>query len=112
MTSLAQNKCIPCEKGTHPLAPKRAQELLRELRGWQIKDGVLRKDLVLKDFMEAVRLIEQIARVAEAEDHHPDLHLTSYRKLGIELSTHSIGGLSDNDFIMAAKIDALPHEEK
>ncbi len=61
----------------------------------------------LTAFLDAVALIQKIASIAEAEDHHPDLHLTNYKKLTIELSTHAIGGLSENDFILAAKIDQL-----
>lgn len=110
---LTQKKCAPCEKGTKPLPPERVREYLRELPGWKVVNNrVLQRELVLKDFMEAVRLIREIAAIAEAEDHHPDLHLTSYRRLAIELSTHSIGGLSENDFILAAKIEPLPREEK
>ena len=62
----------------------------------------------MKDFSEAIALIKAILPVAQAEDHHPDLHLTGYRKLQIVLSTHEVVGLSDNDFILAAKIEALP----
>jgi 4a-hydroxytetrahydrobiopterin dehydratase len=111
--SLAEKKCAPCEKGTEPMSPETIRELVRQLPGWQVyRNRILRRELVLKDFVEAVRLILEIARVAEKEDHHPDIHLTNYRKLAIELSTHSIGGLSENDFILAAKIDALPFEAK
>ena len=66
----------------------------------------------MKDFLSAVQFIQDIAQVAEADDHHPDLHLTGYRKLRVELSTHAIGGLSENDFILAAKIEQLPKELK
>jgi len=62
----------------------------------------------MRDFMAAVKFIGCVAKLAEKEDHHPDIHLTSYRKLKIDLSTHAIGGLSENDFILAAKIDKLP----
>ena len=111
MLGLAARKCAPCTKGTPPIPPEEAKALLDELKGWSLIEGkALRQELVLKDFMAAVRLINAIAKVAETEDHHPDLHLTGYRKLAIELSTHAIGGLSDNDFILAAKIDALPRE--
>ena len=68
---------------------------------------MLRKTLTCKDFLDAVNVIQRIAPVAEAEDHHPDLHLTGYRRLTIDLSTHAIGGLSENDFILAAKLDQL-----
>ena len=66
----------------------------------------------MKDFMAVVGLVVRIARIAERENHHPDLHLTGYRRLKIELSTHSIGGLSENDFILASKIDRLPKRLK
>ena len=62
----------------------------------------------MKNFAAAVEFITDITDIAEAENHHPDLHLTGYRNLAIELWTHAIGGLSENDFILAAKIDALP----
>ncbi len=91
-----------------PLPRSAAEALLRDLKGWElIEDKLIRKMVTCKDFMEAVATIQKIAPIAEAEDHHPDLHLTGYRKLTIELSTHSIGGLSENDFIVAAKIDQL-----
>ena len=62
--------------------------------------------------MAAVDLINRIAKIAESENHHPDLHVTSYRNLKIDLSTHALGGLTENDFILAAKINALPKELK
>jgi 4a-hydroxytetrahydrobiopterin dehydratase len=105
---LAQRKCKPCEGGTTPLPPGAARRLLADVTGWELVDGTaIRKTVKCKDFLDAVGLIQRIAPVAEAEDHHPDLHLTGYRKLAIELSTHAIGGLSENDFILAAKIDQL-----
>ena len=105
---LAGRKCTPCEGGTTPLPPSAAEALLRDVKGWELIDGkAIRKTVKCKDFLDAVSLIQRIAPLAEAEDHHPDLHLTGYRKLTIELSTHAIGGLSENDFILAAKIDQL-----
>jgi 4a-hydroxytetrahydrobiopterin dehydratase len=105
---LTQRTCKPCEGGTSPLPPSAAQTLLKDLRGWDLVEGKrLRKQIACKNFLDAVQLIQRIAPIAEAEDHHPDLHLTSYRKLTMELSTHAIGGLSENDFILAAKIDQL-----
>jgi len=94
------------------VAPERVRALLKEIPGWTLQEGRLRRDLVLKDFAEAIRLVCAIAAVAEAEDHHPDLHLTGYRRLVIELYTHSIGDLSENDFVLAAKLEALPRELK
>ena len=66
----------------------------------------------MKDFMAAVQLIGRLARLAEKEDHHPDIHLTGYRKLRVELSTHALGGLSEKDLVLAAKIDKLPKKLK
>ena len=105
---LAQRRCKPCEGGVEPLPPSAAKMLLQDLPGWDLVDGTaIRKTVTCKNFVDAVRLIDRIAPVAEAEDHHPDLHLTRYKRLAIELSTHAIGGLSQNDFILAAKIDEL-----
>ena len=107
---LAQKKCQPCKANTKPLSVQEAKELLLQLSEWNLSDDskYLWHEYVMKDFRAAVELIQRIAEAAESEDHHPDLHLTRYRKLRIELATHSIGGLSENDFILAAKIDRLP----
>ena len=103
---LAKRTCVPCEGGVEPLPERAALALLADLKGWELVTGKsLRKTVTCKDFLDAVELIRKIAPIAEAEDHHPDLHLTNYRRLTIELSTHAIGGLSENDFILAAKID-------
>ena len=105
---LAQRKCVPCEGGAAPLPAAAAQLLVNDLNGWELIGGkAIRKVITCKNFMDAVGLIQRIAPIAEAEDHHPDFHLTNYKKLAIELSTHAIGGLSENDFILAAKIDQL-----
>lgn len=105
---LSMRKCKPCEGGVDPLPLSAAQSLLQDVKGWELVDGkAIRKTVTCNDFLGAVALIQKIAPIAEAEDHHPDLHLTGYRKLTIELSTHAIGGLSENDFILAAKIDQL-----
>ena len=107
-TPLAQRTCKACEGGTKPLPPDAAKILLEEVRGWELVDGkAIRRTIKCKDFLHAVELIQRIAPIAEAEDHHPDVHLTGYRRLTIELSTHSIGGLSENDFILAAKLDPI-----
>ena len=105
---LASRTCKPCEGGVEPLPLSAAQRLLADVRGWELVEGKqLRKTVTCKHFMDAVGVIQRIATVAEAEDHHPDLHLTRYKRLTIELSTHAIGGLSENDFILADKIDQL-----
>ena len=105
---LTQRKCKPCDKETRPLPASAAQVLLQDLPGWALIEGkLIRKLITCKNFLDAASLIQRIAPLAEAEDHHPDLHLTGYKRLTIELSTHAIGGLSENDFILAAKIDQL-----
>ena len=109
---LAQKKCLPCEGGAAPLPEKNALRHLKSLPLWKLAEDKksIFAEYEMKNFMAAVGLIQKIAGVAELENHHPDLHLTSYRKLRVELSTHSIGGLSENDFIVAAKIEGLPKE--
>src|SRR3954468_12200228 len=111
---LTRKKCKPCEGGVEPVLPGEAAEQVGKLEGWKLSsDGkMIRKQWVMKDFSAAVDFFRRVADVANAEDHHPDLHLTGYRNVAIELSTHAIKGLSENDFILAAKIDGLPLELK
>jgi 4a-hydroxytetrahydrobiopterin dehydratase len=106
---LATRKCGPCSGNTAALAPEKARDMIAALAQWKLSaDGkrIARSWRVL-DFMTALDFFHRIADVAEAEDHHPDLHLSGYRNVTVELWTHAAGGLTDNDFIMAAKIDAL-----
>lgn len=109
MENLSQKKCVPCEGATQPLTRETSLKFLKQVPGWQIwADGKkIGREFLMKDFGSAVELITRIADAAEEENHHPDLHLTGYRKLLVELSTHAIGGLSENDFIIAAKINEL-----
>jgi 4a-hydroxytetrahydrobiopterin dehydratase len=94
-----------------PLPPAQIKRLASLLKGWKLVAGkALRQEFAMADFMAAVKFIDAIARVAEKHQHHPDLHLTGYRRLVAELSTHDAGGLTDADFIVAAKIDALPRK--
>ncbi len=111
---LVRKKCVPCEGGVHKYTLEESQAQIKNLSGWRLThDGQrIRKDWVVKNFMAGIDLFNRVAQVAEQDGHHPDLHLESYRKLGIELWTHAIGGLSENDFILAAKIDQLPIELK
>lgn len=110
LKELLKLKCTPCPKGTSPLSKGKARERLALLAGWQLtgQGKSISKKFLMKDFSAAIGLMNAIRPIAQREDHHPDLHLTDYRKLQIVLSTHSIGGLSNNDFILAAKIEALP----
>ena len=105
---LASRQCKPCEGGVEPLPLAATQRLLEDVQGWELIEGKrLSKTITCKHFLDAVGLIQRIAPIAEAEDHHPDLHLRRYKHLTVELSTHAIGGLSENDFILAAKINEL-----
>ena len=112
--NLTQKKCQPCEGIGQALSKDRAAEYLEKTPNWVIDTNgkLISRDLVMKNFMAALRLINKVAEIAEAENHHPDIHLTGYRKLRIELTTHALGGLSENDFIVAAKINELPLELK
>ncbi|HEY1381473.1 MAG TPA: 4a-hydroxytetrahydrobiopterin dehydratase [Gemmataceae bacterium] len=111
---LTEKKCRPCEGGVPPLSPSEVAELARQVPQWRVgPDGKsVRREWRVKDFPTALDFFNRIGAIAEAEDHHPDLHLTGYRNVAVELSTHAIGGLSENDFILAAKIDQLPVELK
>jgi len=92
------------------LAPERAGELLAELDGWAIQTGPrLAKAWKLADFAAALALVNRIGAIAEAEDHHPDIAL-AWGRVGVELWTHAAGGLTENDFIVAAKIDQAADE--
>jgi 4a-hydroxytetrahydrobiopterin dehydratase len=111
---LRQKKCLPCEGGVAPYTPEEARDQLKQLAGWRLThDGQrIRKDWTVKNFMAGMKFFTECARVAEDDGHHPDLHIEGYRNVSVELWTHAIGGLSENDFILAAKIDQLPVELK
>jgi 4a-hydroxytetrahydrobiopterin dehydratase len=111
---LAHKKCLPCEGGVAPYSVEDARRQLESLPGWRLTadNKRIRRDWTVKNFMAGMRFFEAVAKVAEEDQHHPDLHLEGYRNVWIELWTHAIGGLSENDFILAAKIDRLPVEEK
>ena len=109
-TELTAKRCVPCEGGIPTLDSHQIDELLSQVPMWKVTtDGKsLERRLKLDDFMAAITLFQAVAVVAEAENHHPDLHLTSYNRVRIGLSTHAVGGLTENDFILAAKIDQIP----
>ena len=73
---------------------------------------MISRSWLARDFMEAIGFFDNIAKLAEEEGHHPDLHLTGYRDVRVDIFTHAIGGLSENDFILAAKVNAIPFREK
>jgi 4a-hydroxytetrahydrobiopterin dehydratase len=107
---LTAKKCRPCEGGVAKYSAQEAAEQLDQLTDWKLTRSAerIRKEWVVEDFMAALEFFNRVAELAEEEGHHPDLHLEGYRNMSIELWTHAIGGLSENDFILAAKIDLLP----
>ena len=111
---LAARKCVPCSEKTPPLPLARISELLPRVPGWVLAaDGKrIARSWRVADFLTGLDFFRRVADVAEAEDHHPDLHLTNYRDVTIELWTHAAGGLTENDFVLAAKLDQLPVEVK
>lgn len=106
---LAARSCAPCGGGTPPLTPDRARELLPHVPAWTLTaDGRrIARAWRVRDFAAGLDFFRRIGDVADAEDHHPDLHLANYRDVTVELWTHAAGGLTENDFVLAAKIDAL-----
>ena len=106
---LAQKKCMPCEGIGAAFTKAQAEGYLKKIFNWMISsDGKeISREFIMRNFLAAVDLIRQVAKIAEEESHHPDIHLTGYRKLKIVLSTHALDGLTENDFILAAKIDRV-----
>jgi 4a-hydroxytetrahydrobiopterin dehydratase len=105
---LKQKKCIPCEGGVAALTADESNRLLSQLSGWRIEPPVaeIRKRFKFPTFMDTIAFVNRMAELAEAEGHHPDF-CVRFTVLDVSLSTHAIGGLSENDFIVAAKIDQL-----
>ena len=115
MTEQLRSKhCAACEGESFRLSAEDIQERLASLDGWKLENNAhqLRKEWTLQDFAAGLDFFNRVGDLAEREGHHPDLHLTGYRHAAIVLSTHAVDGLSENDFILAAKIDELPVHEK
>ncbi len=106
---LSAKKCEPCEGGVAACPLEVSQQQLKNLDQWKLTPDNQRivKTWTMKNFVQALNFFNAVGEVAEAEAHHPDLHLESYRNVRIEIWTHAIGGLSENDFILAAKIDQI-----
>lgn len=105
----ASKKCVPCEGGVPAMAPGEVDAALRSLDGWEAREQrkQIHRHFRFADFAEAMRFVNALARIAEAEGHHPDF-CVSYANVDVTLWTHAIGGLSENDVIVAAKLDRLP----
>ena len=110
--ALTQKKCVPCEGGVPKFTTQDAEKLLLGLPGWTITHNGerIRKEWRVKHFKAGMNFLNLVCDLAEEEAHHPDVSISGYRNLTIEIWTHAIGGLSENDFILAAKIDQLPIE--
>ena len=112
MSGLTEKKCVPCEGGTAPMARAEAESLLKQLQPeWRLSsDGKsLHREWKFKNFYHTMSFVNAAAHIANAEDHHPDLEV-GYGYCRMKYSTHAVDGLSENDFICAAKIDALPKQ--
>ena len=104
---LSEKKCVRCEGRVKPFTRQEAQKYLKRVKNWTLTNNEIEKEFVFKDFKQALNFINKVGDIAESEGHHPDINLHSYKKVNIILSTHAIKGLSENDFILAAKIDKL-----
>lgn len=106
--NLSDKKCVPCEGGTLPLTPSQIQSFLSQLKlPWElVEDKKIKHKFLFKGFHQALEFVNNVAAIAQAENHHPTI-LIAYNKVVITLITHSIGGLSENDFIMASKIEKI-----
>ncbi len=104
---LARKSCRPCEEGITPLSLEEANQLLKNLRCWTLSERQIYRDLSFKGFVEALAFVNKVGEIAEREGHHPDIFLHQYNKVRVTLWTHVVSGLTENDFILAAKIDAL-----
>ena len=103
---LAAKKCLPCEGGVTPLKADQINSLLKQLQGWEHSGGAIAKTYSFRNYYEAMAFVNAAAWVSHREDHHPDITL-GYNKCHVAYHTHAIGGLSENDFICAAKLDML-----
>lgn len=120
MSDLTAKRCIPCESGTPPMSGEEANKLLEETPGWKIEDlesfrkqegtdlaySKISKEFNFKDFKEAMEFVNKVANIANEEGHHPDIYIF-YSLVRLTLYTHAAGGLTENDFIIAAKVNAL-----
>lgn len=106
VSDLAHKKCKPCEGGVAPLKPQEIDNLLKQLDGWEYANGVIAKTYNFKNYYQTMAFVNATAWISHREDHHPDL-MVGYNKCRVQYSTHAIGGLSENDFICAAKLDKL-----
>ena len=107
MSKLLEKKCVPCREGTPPLTAEAVEHLRKEVPEWNVIENTeIQRTFPFENFAEGLSFVNQIGRLADEEDHHPTIEL-SYKKATVRLTTHAIDGLSENDFILAAKIDQI-----
>lgn len=106
MNELATKKCKPCEGGVAAFSEAQARDMLKQLKGWSLEDGKLVKLYSFGNYDQTMAFVNALAWIAHREDHHPDLEV-GYNRCRVTYWTHALGGLSENDFICAAKCDAL-----
>ena len=106
MADLVTKKCLPCEGGVAPLRQDEIDNLLRQVDGWQYANGAIVKTYSFKNYYETMAFVNATAWISHREDHHPDIAV-GYNECRVKYLTHAIGGLSQNDFICAAKLDRL-----
>ena len=104
-------KCIPCEGGIPPLNDKQIQDELSNLKGWVLRKNIIEKDFTFETYLDGLNFAYSVGQLAEEEGHHPEMCL-GYKRLVIKLTTFAIGGLSENDFILASKIDEMHDDFK
>jgi 4a-hydroxytetrahydrobiopterin dehydratase len=107
MTDLASKTCVPCRRGTPPLTGKELEALAKEVPQWKVVNGHhITREFTFPDFRQALAFVNRVGEVAEEQGHHPDI-LLSWGKAAVTTWTHKVDGLTESDFILAAKIDRL-----
>ena len=107
MSGLAEKKCVPCRGGTPPLTQEEIQPLLQQVENWEVvEQHHLQKFFSFSDFGSALEFVNRVGEIAESEDHHPDIYL-AWGKVEVKTWTHKIDGLSESDFVLAAKVDRV-----
>jgi 4a-hydroxytetrahydrobiopterin dehydratase len=104
--ALAARKCVPCEGGVPKMTKREIAKLLPEIEGWEARNDAIHKSWTFFDFVEALDFVNAMGELAEDEGHHPDF-CVHFNRVDVSIWTHAIGGLSENDFILAAKIDEI-----
>ncbi len=113
ITELSKKHCVPCEEGDTPFSHEESERMLKEISEWTLlEDKEIEKTYSFKDFSEAMNFMNAVANIAEKEGHHPEIKLHDFKKVDVRIWTHAIDGLSENDFILAAKIDEIVRDKK